>query len=301
MAPLGFASRPALVRHTAEHDPAALDAALVHGGRLALLLAGDKSILRAGPPPGALLNGSDFQMPTDHLEQVLLGHYLDVPVIATLLKAEHAPAFEADPAFIVGDLRAIATDMLVPEHELGLLAAAKSLLSWHNRHRFCANCGHATTLALAGFRRDCPSCNAQHFPRTDSVAIMLVTRGEKCLLGRSPHFPPGRFSCLAGFIEPGETIETAVRRETFEETGIRVGAVSYLQSQPWPFPSNLMIGMHGEAESEDITIDPTEIEAARWFTRDEVRQMFAGTHPEGFTAPAPVAIAYHLMQKFAEG
>ncbi len=298
MPALGFASRPTLVRHTVEQDPVALDRALADVRHLSILFAGDKAVLRSGPPMTALFQCSEFTMPKNHREQILLGDYVGVPVIATLLPPEEAAAFEANTAFHVDDLRAIATDMRVPESEIGLMATAKSLLLWHDRHRFCANCGQPTTFAAAGFRRDCAGCNAQHFPRTDPVAIMLITRGDKCLLGRSAHFAPGRFSCLAGFIEPGETVEAAVRRETFEETGIKVGAVSYLSSQPWPFPSNLMIGMHGIAESEEITIDPVELEAARWFTRGEIRQLLDNTHPEGFSAPPPVAIAHHLMRAF---
>jgi len=301
MAPLGFAVRSSLVRHTVEHDPAALDRALADETRLSILYAGDTPIMRVGPPLTSLLSQRDFTMPADHLEQVLLGDYNDRPLVATLLPKTAAEIFAADPSYFVKDLRSIATDLLLPEGEIGLLAAAKSLLGWHDRHRFCANCGHPTKAIAAGFRRDCAHCNAQHFPRTDPVAIMLITSGDKCLLGRSNHFAQGRFSCLAGFIEPGETAEAAVRRETFEETGIRVGEVRYLQSQPWPFPSNLMIGMHGIAIDEEITVDKHELDDARWFTRDEIRQMFDERHPEGFNLPPAVAIAHHLLKSFLEG
>lgn len=300
MAPLGFAVRPSLVRHAVERNPEALDRARADETRLSILYAGDTPITRAGPPLTSLMSQHDFVMPEDHLEQVLLGDYNDRPVIATLLKAEAAEAFAENPTFFVKDLRSVATDLLLPEGEIGLLAMAKSLLFWHERNRFCANCGHATIPGAAGFRRDCEGCKAQHFPRTDPVAIMLVTRGEKCLLGRSGHFATGRFSCLAGFVEPGETAEAAVRRETFEETGIRVGEVRYLQSQPWPFPSNLMIGMQGIALDEDITVDKHELDDARWFTRDEIRQMFDDRHPEGFNLPPAVAIAHHLLRHFLE-
>lgn len=300
MAPLGFSTRPALVRHNVEHNPLALPEALAAKRYLSILYGDNRLILRAGPPARSLLTLDEVSPLPEHLEQVLLGEYHDVPVIATLLPKESMEPFEADTAFHASDLRSIATSMILPESEIGLLAAAKSLLSWHERHRFCSNCGNATTLTMAGFRRDCSSCNGQHFPRTDPVAIMLITRGDLCLLGRSPHFEQGRFSCLAGFIEPGETIEAAVRRETYEETGIHVGSVTYLQSQPWPFPSNLMIGMHGIAESEEIVINPTEIEAARWFSKREVQQMFDGNHPDGLHVPPPVAIAHHLLRHFLE-
>ena len=165
------------------------------------------------------------------------------------------------------------------------------------RHRFCANCGARTVVAHAGFRRDCPACETQHFPRTDPVVIMLVTRGTSACSAGRPGFRPRTYSCLAGFLEPGETVEDAVRRETFEEAGIRVGAVRYLASQPWPFPSSLMIGCEGEAESDEIVIDKTELEDVRWFSRDDVRQMLDGTHAE-FAAPSPIAIAHHLLREW---
>jgi NAD+ diphosphatase len=184
--------------------------------------------------------------------------------------------------------------------ELGILAMAKSLLDWHRRHRFCANCGAPTAMAQAGFRRDCAACGAQHFPRTDPVVIMMIVRGEHCLLGRQARFVPGSYSCLAGFLEPGETIEDAVRRETFEESGIRVGAVSYGLSQPWPFPSSIMIGCVGEALTETIVMDREELEDARWFSRQEVRLMLSRHHPDGLMIPPPVAIAHHLIRNWAE-
>jgi NAD+ diphosphatase len=155
-------------------------------------------------------------------------------------------------------------------------------------------------MASAGYRRDCPACGAQHFPRTDPVAIMLVTDGERCLLGRQPRFPAGMYSCLAGFIEPGETIEDAVRREIREEAGIRVGPVTYLASQPWPFPASLMIGCRGEALTTDIVREEEELEDCRWFSLDEARAMLASTHPDGLLAPNPIAIAHHLLKAFVE-
>ncbi len=161
-----------------------------------------------------------------------------------------------------------------------LIATAKAVLSWHETHGFCARCGAKSDIAQAGWQRDCPACNAHHFPRTDPVVIMLITSGNSTLLGRSPGWPEGMYSCLAGFVEPGETIEGAVRRETFEETGVPVGPVAYLTSQPWPFPSSLMFGCHGEALDKKITIDPAEIESALWVTREDLLDAFAGNNPE---------------------
>ena len=173
-------------------------------------------------------------------------------------------------------------------------------LNCHHRHRFCSVWGQPSVMKIGAYRRDCPACGAEHFPRTDPVVIMLAIDGDRCLLGRQARFQPGMYSCLAGFVEPGETIEDAVRRETAEEAGIRVGRVRYHASQPWPFPSSLMIGCHAEAISTDIVRDETELEDCRWFPRAEVRTMLAGTHPDGLKTPPAMAIAHHLIRAWAE-
>lgn len=176
-----------------------------------------------------------------------------------------------------------------------LIAVAKSLFDWHRTHRFCSACGVESQMTMAGWQRDCPACERKHFPRTDPVVIMLITHGNSVLMGRSPQWPEGMYSLLAGFVEPGETIEAAVRREVFEEAGVRVGAVDYLACQPWPYPSSLMVGCRGEATTQDITIDPIEIEAALWVTREEMLDVFAGAHP--VIKPARVgAIAHFILQ-----
>ena len=160
-----------------------------------------------------------------------------------------------------------------------LVAMAKAVLSWHETHGFCAKCGAKSAIAQAGWQRDCPSCGAHHFPRTDPVVIMLILRGNSVLMGRSPGWPEGMYSLLAGFVEAGESIEGAVRRETFEEAGIRVGKVDYLSSQPWPFPSSLMFGCLGIATSEDINVDPEELEDALWVTREEMARSLIEDNP----------------------
>lgn len=294
--PIGYISNT-LVRHSAERDPEALAHAVRDPRTAMVLLAGDLPILRAGEPGTGLLPASALNRLPSHKEQVFLGTLGDRPVVATLAAPEAAELFQEDPAFTVTDLRSIAVRGLVRAEELGLLAMAKSMLDWHNRHRFCANCGAPTKAAQAGFRRDCEACGAQHFPRTDPVVIMLVTRGDKCLLGRQARFPEKMYSCLAGFLEPGETIEDAVRRETFEEAGVRVGAVRYLASQPWPFPSSIMIGCQAEALTDEINFDGEELEDARWFSKDDIRRMLEGTH-EHFAAPSPIAIANHLVREW---
>lgn len=204
------------------------------------------------------------------------------------------------PDLVVTDLRSIAVQGLVAPEHLAPLAEAKAMLHWHARHRFCANCGTATEVIEAGWRRDCPACRAQHFPRTDPVVIMLTVDGERCLLGRQSRFPPGMWSCLAGFCEPGESIEEAVRRETEEEAGIRCGTVRYFASQPWPFPMSLMIGCHAQALSTEITVDRAELEDARWFDREEAALLLTRRHPDGLTSPPPMAIAHHIIRAFCE-
>jgi NAD+ diphosphatase len=201
---------------------------------------------------------------------------------------------------MVTDLRSIAVGGLVGAGHLPPLAEAKAVLGWHARHRFCPNCGAPTRPVQAGWRRDCPACKAQHFPRTDPVVIMLVIAGDRCVLGRSPRFASTMWSCLAGFVEPGETIEDAVRREVLEESGIACGRVKYVATQPWPFPMSLMIGCHAQALSDNVVVDRDELEDARWFDRTEVALMLKRTHPQQLTTPPPIAIAHHIMRSFVE-
>ena len=195
------------------------------------------------------------------------------------------------------DARAAAA--LLASGPIAILGQAKALIDWHNRHGFCANCGTATALADGGYRRLCPACKAEHFPRTDPAVIMLVTDKDRCLLARNKRFAGGHYSTLAGFIEPGETIEEAVRREVYEEVRVRVGAVSYFASQPWPFPSNLMIGCFAQSEGSDIEVDGQEIIAARWFDRATVRRLISGESDE-VGLPRGDAIASHLIRHWAE-
>ena len=198
----------------------------------------------------------------------------------------------------VTELRGMAMQGVVPPNQLSAIAMAKSMVSWHQRHGFCANCGTRTAMKEGGWKRDCPNCKAEHFPRTDPVVIMLVTSGEKCLLGRQKHFLPGMYSCLAGFVEAAETIEDAVRREIFEESGIRCTDVNYYMTQPWPYPSSLMIGCTARATNEDIIVDHSELEDARWFDRAEATLMIKRQHPDGLAGPHPFAIAHHLLGRW---
>lgn len=291
---LGYATNP-LDRSILEHEAEAttnLDAP----DRLVIAVCGNAIAIDPRGGDATALWAADAVPAGRPIERLLLGLLNGRAVTAVLLDPEAPDAPVDGSGLRLVDLRAAAVEAIVPPAELGMLGQAKALFNWHARHRFCSSCGAATTAAPLGTRRECPSCGTQHFPRTDPVAIMLITRGESCLLGRSGRFGSGMYSCLAGFISPGETIEDAVRREVFEEAGIRVGAVRYVMSQPWPFPSSLMIGCHGEASSEELTIDRTELEDARWFPREEVERMMDGRHPGGLSTPVPIAIAHHLLR-----
>lgn len=228
---------------------------------------------------------------------VLLGFSEQGPVLAVPagLDAEQLP--ETVKAI---DYRSVYMQGLIDEVAAGAMAQGAALLAWHASHRFCSKCGTESQMRAGGYKRRCPNCATEHFPRTDPVAIMLTATREKCLLGRGRHFAPGMYSALAGFIEPGETIEAAVRRETLEEAGIRLGRVVYHASQPWPFPYSLMIGCFGEPLNEDIQADLDELEDCRWFARDEVSLMLAKEHPANLITPPKGAIAHHLIRAWVD-
>ncbi len=298
--PMGFATN-GLVRHTSERGDDALSRYRLDPQSRLVLFAGDMPILAQGDDGLSALHPATIRGDLPIAEEVYLGTLDGAHVLAVLTEADRTEALAQRSDCYVLDLRSIATQGLVPEREAGILAEAKSLLSWHARHRFCANCGAPTRASASGFRRDCDSCGTQHFPRTDPVAIMLITYGDNILLGRQTRFPPGNYSCLAGFVEPGETIEDAVRRETFEEAGVRVGEVRYMLSQPWPFPSSLMIGCHGIATDDSLDIDYEEMEDVRWFSRADVALMLEDRHPDNIRTPPPVAIAHHLVRRYLAG
>jgi NAD+ diphosphatase len=211
--------------------------------------------------------------------------------------AEPLAAFGWAGAASFHDLRA--TVGLLSPSEGGIAAQARHVVDWHARHGFCPGCGARTRAKDGGWSRLCTECGSEHFPRTDPVVIMLVTDRDRCLLGRQPGWPKPMFSALAGFVEAGETIEEAVRREVREEAGVEVRAIRYIASQPWPFPASLMIGCEAEAASQRIAIDPNELEAADWFTRDEVRAALAAP-TQRLGVPPPIAIAHHLIRGWAE-
>lgn len=211
-------------------------------------------------------------------------------------------ALDVDDGPIPGNLQfrdARMAAQMVSIREAAIIAQAKALIDWHQRHGFCPKCGARTKIMDAGYRRLCDSCNSEHFPRVDPVVIMLATDGEACLVGRGKHFPPGMFSALAGFIEPGETIEEAVRRELMEEASVKVGEVTYYATQPWPFPSSLMIGCFAKATNREFKVDDNELAEVRWIERSMARELVAGKRVDGIQVPPPIAIAHHLIKTWA--
>ena len=190
---------------------------------------------------------------------------------------------------------------LMSQRDAAIWGAARSVNEWHNRHGFCAMCGQATAPFRAGWGRKCPACDAEHFPRVDPVVIMLAEHEDRVLLGRSHHYPPGRYSALAGFVEAGESIEEAVARELFEEAGVAVTDVRYVASQPWPFPGQLMIACIGQAASDALTLDSNELDDAFWCDRAGIKAALAGAPDAPFLAPPPYAIANTLLTRWVEG
>lgn len=256
------------------------------------------------PMTAAILDGVSADL-------IFLGLEDENPLFAADISAWVPDGFDATAGFLFfddtrqwypaapdngfADIRAVMTCLSPRDAELA--ATAKAVMEWHRSHRFCARCGAESAASMAGWQRDCSACGSHHFPRTDPVVIMLITHGNNVLMGRSPGWPEGMYSLLAGFIEPGETMEAAVRREVFEESGVRVGDVRYLASQPWPFPASLMFGCAGEALDNNITIDPSEIEDALWVNREEMLRVFAGQHPK-INPTRKGAIAHFLLENW---
>ena len=226
---------------------------------------------------------------------LFLGHYKGSPCFAATITApDRLPlGTEITPA------RQAA--MALGHDEASIYAQAKALLAWHARHGFCAACGGASEIKAGGGRRQCPACETEHFPRVDPVVIMLATDGDRCLLGRQSSWPAGMWSALAGFVEPAETLEEACARELEEEAGVKadIARIRYVMGQPWPFPSSLMIGLIAPVTDATVTVDPHELEQARWFNRDEVRAMLAGTHAEAAMPPS-IAIARRLSELWVD-
>jgi NAD+ diphosphatase len=229
---------------------------------------------------------------------LFMGLWKDTAVFAVDLEGSADPA--EGPLLGLGsfeDLRMMA--LALPQADAAMAATARQMFEWRRRHRHCAACGEPSVAHDGGWKRVCPSCKAEHFPRTDPVVIMLATYGDKALLGRQAAWPKGMFSALAGFLEPGESIEEACARELKEEAGLSTTRVRYHSTQPWPYPSSLMIGLIAEVDSDDATPDQTELDEVRWFTRPEMRDLIAGKLPNTF-APGAMAIAHQLIRAWAE-
>lgn len=274
-----------------------------------VVLIGDKIVIRSNATrtsaslamfePAELTRRS---LPLDEL--VLLGTETEsgAPLFSWPAPGGMMEKLSADPAFAPAvDLRSLAMQDVLTPSDLSRAATALAIANWHRGARFCGHCGERTTATDAGWKRICESCGQQSFPRTDPVVIMLVTAGAYCVLGRQAHFPEGMMSALAGFVEPGETIEAAAQREIAEEVGLAVREVTYVASQPWPFPHSLMIACTAKTDRAPLRIDHTELQDARWFSRAEAADMLQRSHPAGFWVPRPHAIAHWLVQRFAAG
>lgn len=298
----GFAINRLDRREDLRNKPDAVTALRHRSDTRIAVVAGETPILKRldGEALTVWFSHGETEMLGPAAEEIFMGLAEDgTPRFGRLLDKALAESLKERSELFVTDLRSVALKRIVPEGEVGPLGEAKAVLDWHARHRFCAQCGGPTVAGASGWRRECTACGAMHFPRTDPVVIMLVTRGDACLLARQARFAPGMYSCIAGFVEPGETIEDAVRRESWEEAGLRVGAVRYLASQPWPFPSSIMMGCIAEALGDEITLDMTELEEGRWFPRAEVLQMLEGKHPDGLACPQHIAIANTLVRAWA--
>ena len=298
--PLNRASEKRLEANWIEsrlHDPSSL---IFPMWRLEPFLLGAEN---SAPPIqlGLLKPGLTDALAADGAPCIFLGLDGDRAVFALDISAAENPAKEGPLAGLGFFRDARAAGQMVSIKEAAIIAQAKALIDWHQRHGFCPKCGAPTKLMDAGYRRLCDKCNSEHFPRVDPVVIMLATDGDACLVGRGKLFPQGMFSALAGFIEPGETIEEAVRRELMEEASVKVGEVSYWATQPWPFPSSLMIGCFAKATSRDVKVDLSELAEVRWIERKVARELIEGKRVDGIMVPPPIAIAHHLIKAFALG
>ncbi|MGH6992900.1 MAG: NAD(+) diphosphatase [Caulobacteraceae bacterium] len=293
-----FAGNPLDRASVRRGDRAFLDEALCAADSLALAMWNGRPLVETAPAGGpqlAWLNAAMARDMAGGTERLLfMGLWKEAAVFALDFEGGADPAEGAlEGLGRFEDLRAIALDL--PPAEAAIAATAKAMFEWRRRHRHCAACGEVSQPADGGWKRVCPACQAEHFPRTDPVVIMLPTCGERCLLGRQAAWPKGMYSALAGFVEPGETIEEACARELFEEAALKTLAVRYHSTQPWPYPSSLMIGLIAEVESEEAAPDGEEIDEVRWFSRNEAGAVLRG-EVVGVRAPGALAIAHQLIR-----
>lgn len=292
-----------LDRRSEARPEGCLEEALRHERALAYAIAEGRIVLASeGSAPQALFRLRDLSALRPDLENAVLLGYARGKAPRLMVPVRVDPE-QLPPGLKAVDCRSLYMQQLLPAALLGEVAQGASLVTWNASARFCGRCGGPTQAECGGYRRRCRACAKELFPRTDPVVIMLAVdeRTDSCLLGRSPHFRSGMFSCLAGFLEPGETIEDAVRRETREESGIVLGRVRYHASQPWPFPHSLMIGCYGEALSAEIRFDGTELEDCRWFSRAQVVEMLENPTGEGVSVPPVGSIAHRLISDWSRG
>ncbi|HEY3887308.1 MAG TPA: NAD(+) diphosphatase [Caulobacteraceae bacterium] len=285
-------------------DPDWIDAQLADPEALAVALWNGKPLIEDAPGEGEALRiaylpmGLAREVAGGDQRVLFLGLWKETAVFAIDLESALDPAEGPLSGFgRFEDLRA--TALRLPGGDAAILATAKSVFEWRRRHGFCPACGQPTLAIEGGWKRVCESCRTEHFPRTDPVVIMLPTIGERCLLGRQAVWPKGMYSALAGFLEPGESIEEACAREVYEEAGLVTAKVRYHSTQPWPYPSSLMIGLICEVETDEAVADQIEIEEVRWFTRDETRKLIAGELNDA-RAPGGMAIAFQLIKAWAQ-
>lgn len=297
-----FAGNPLNRASERRGDPDWLAEQLAASDALAIALWNGKPFIETGPegaPQIAYLPARMAEELSGGPERLLfMGLWKTTPVFAVDLEGGVDPA--DGPLQGLGrfeDLRGLA--LKLPATDAAICATAKSLFEWRRRHRHCAACGEPSAVSDAGWKRICPACKAEHFPRTDPVVIMLPVFGDRCMMGRQEAWPPGMFSALAGFLEPGESIEEACARELEEEAGLKTLSVRYHSTQPWPYPSSLMIGLIAQVENDEATPDQTELSEVKWFTREEARAVLEGRYP-GVNAPTPMAIAQRLLKAWVE-
>lgn len=297
-----FAGNPLNRASDKRVDAAWLSEKLNSDDALAIAVWNGKPLLEKGKEGGMQIS----YLPANMAEEMsggperllFMGLWKDTAVFAVDLEGGADPA--EGPLNGMGsfeDLRAAA--LRLPPTDAAMVATAKQMFEWRRRHRHCSACGHQTDVAEGGWKRHCPACNADHFPRTDPVVIMLAVHGDRCMVGRQAAWPPRMFSALAGFLEPGESIEEACARELHEEAGLKTASVAYHSTQPWPYPSSLMIGLIAQVEDDDATPDQTELSEVKWLTKQEARDVLAGKHAD-VAAPTPMAIAHQLLKAWAE-
>lgn len=292
-----------IIRQSEYRNEDTLARAIGHPQAQIMLFSENQVLVRLnGAMPDTLLSlaASEAFQP-DLQRSILLGLVGECPLLAAPFEGlDDVGSVDLPENIKAIEIRSVAMQNLVSRDQMGYVAYGAAMLAWHASHRFCSACGQESHPAAGGAKRICSACSTEHFPRTDPAVIMLALDGDYCLMGRSLHWSPGVYSALAGFVEPGETLEDAVRREILEEAGIKIGRVMYHANQPWPFPHSLMIGCYAEARSREISIDHDELDDCRWFSRAEVQGILQQPERTDFAPPSKMSIAHYLLQHWAQ-